>query len=193
MRAPLPILLATALLGLGGVGCGSSKTAITAASDSASSARSTIQSTAKPDRDDDGDNNNDDSQTLEYGHEATAAERPAILAVLRRYYAAAAAADGAKACALLAPFIAESVVQENGHRPELRGSSCSAVMSKLFRHSHTLLSAENATLKVLTVRVQGGKALIVSHSSALREVRQITERRIGGRWTVLELLDGIIE
>jgi hypothetical protein len=43
------------------------------------------------------------------------------------------------------------------------------------------------------VRVEGDKALAVMSFSTLPEVRQISARRDGATWKILQLLDGIIE
>jgi hypothetical protein len=181
---PLLALLAIVLLGLGVAACGGS-------TGSHSSATTT---TIKRDRDDDADHNDDDAHVLYYGHAPTPAERQAITSLVSAYYAAGAAEDGAKACTLLMPFVAESVVESIGHTRELKGTTCATVMSKLFRSHHTLIAGESASLKFYTVRVEGGRALTVLSFANLPEVRQLTERRdTGGAWKVLDLQDGILE
>lgn len=181
------------LLSLGLAACGGSSKGSDPASHSSSSAAAPT-TLPKSDRDNDADKNNDDAHVLDYGHEPSASERQAIVALVTSYYAAAGAADGQKACALLMPFVAESVVEDIGHQPEVRGRSCPVVMSKLFEQQHTLLSGESATLKFYAVRVDGGRALAVLSFANLPEVRQLTERRDGsGAWKVLNLLDRILE
>jgi hypothetical protein len=179
-------LLVVALISLGGfASCGGNSGK--AVSNTAS------QHSVKRDRDNDADNNDDDAHILEYGQAASPADRQVLTALITRYYAAAAALEGAKACSLLMPFIAESVTEDYGHTPALRGKSCAVVMSKLFRQHHQLLAGESATLKFLTVRVQGNKSLVVLSFSTLPEVRQISARRHGSGWKLLDLLDGILE
>jgi hypothetical protein len=190
--------LAAAALGLGVASCGGSGGAVAprAPSSAAGAGSRTIRSdfsTRDNDRDNDGDHNDDDSGVLYYGRAADAADRNASIALVRRYFAAAAAEDGATACSLLVPFIAESVVEDDGRSPGLRGGTCAAVMSKLFRRRHRLLALKNDTLRVLEVRVAGGKALAVLDFPSIPEVRQLVERRVGGRWRLLVLLDGILE
>ncbi|MGH2912055.1 MAG: hypothetical protein ACRDJ3_06220 [Solirubrobacteraceae bacterium] len=186
---PLVALLTAALLALGVAACGSSNGA-----SSASSAAATAAGSSKLDRDNDNDNNDDDNHVLYYGHEAAPTDRQAIIALLTHYYAAAATNDGAKACPLLMSYLAEAVVEEMGHIPKLRGKSCAVVMSKLFKPRHALLSGENASLKVLTVRVEGDRALTVLSFANLPEVRQMTERLDGNSgWKIVTLLDGILE
>jgi hypothetical protein len=106
------------------------------------------------DRDNDSDHNDDDNRVLDYGHAPSAGEKEQIMVVVTDYYAAAAAEDGAKACRLLMPFVAETVVESIGHSAGLQGSSCSVVMSKLFKQDHALRSGESASLKFYAVRVE---------------------------------------
>ncbi len=180
---PLPVLIAIALLGLGATACGSSSNAT----------GSTSHHTVKRDRDDDGDNNDDDGKYLNYGHAASGTEKQALTTLVTGYYQAAATNDGAKACALLYPFIAESVVEDYGDTAALSGSTCAAVMSKLFERRHRLLVGESATLKMYAIRVNGDKALTVLSFATLPEVRLIQERRDGKTWLVMNLLDSIVE
>ena len=178
-------MVAILMLSVGLVACGEG---------SKSSSANKSASAQTPDRDNDSDHNDDDNHILYYGHAPTAAEKGQIVALVTAYYAASAVEDGAKACKLLMPFVAESVVESIGHNAGLRGNSCSVVMSKLFKQHHALLSGESASLKLYTVRVNGGKALTVLSFSNLPEVRQLTERLDEkGEWRVLDLLDGILE
>jgi hypothetical protein len=185
MTKLLLALLASGLLTAGAVGCaGSSPTSLSTVAS---------QSAPKHDRDDDSDHNDDDARALDYGHAAVGAERQAITNLLIDYYAAAAAADGARACALLMPFVAESVAENYGNSPGLQGKTCAVVISKLFKQKHQVLSGESATLKVYSMRVGEERALTLLSFSTLPEVRAITARRDGNRWKVLDVLDGILE
>jgi hypothetical protein len=181
-------LLAIVLLCLGLAACGGSSKGTTGASATSASNTSTTR-----DRDDDNDHNDDDNHVLYYGHEPDAADKQALTALITSYYAASAANDGAKACAMLMPFIAESVAEDYGHAPNLRGKSCPVVMTKLFKLHHKVLAGESSTLKFVSLRVEGGKALSVLSFSTLPEVRQIAARRNGSSWRILQLLDGILE
>jgi hypothetical protein len=147
----------------------------------------------KNDRDNDGDNNNDDGNILDYGHASNATDRRASVALVTRYFSAAAAENGATACSLLIPFVAESVVEDDGRTTALYGNTCAAVMSKLFKLHHALLLAKYETLRIPEVRVEGDKALTILEFTTIPEVRQIAERRVGDSWRILELLDGILE
>lgn len=201
---PRPLILA--VLGLGLAACGGSNgdaasqttsnhapSHHTKANGGASTATATNFSTHNNDRDNDGDHNNDDAEVLEYGHTANATDRRVSVALVKRYYAAAAAEDGAKGCSMLAPFIAELVVENDGQAEELRGRSCATVMHKLFKLHHRRLAEKNATLKILDVRVDGNKALAILEFPFTPEVRKLVERRLGSTWRLLEPLDSILE
>lgn len=191
MRSRLGIL-AIVVLGVGLAGCGGSSSQGTA---SHSTRVTTVRdfSTYKNDRDNDGDHNDDDAGVLDYGHAADATDHRISVALVTHYFAAAAADDGARACSLLIPFVAESVVENEGHTPGLHGKTCAVVMSKLFKQRHAVLAMKSATLKVIGVRVEGNKALAILDFPTIPEVRQITERRDGSTWKLEDLLDGILE
>jgi hypothetical protein len=150
-------------------------------------------SSASGDRDQDRDHNDDDEATLNWGHPASAADERQSASLIRRYFAAAANEDGALGCRLLVPFIAESVAEQDGHSPALRGRTCPTVLTKLFSHYHRLLAEKSASLKVVSVRVEGDKAMAVLDFRSIPVVRLMSERRIGRRWKLLPLLDGMIE
>ena len=145
------------------------------------------------DRDNDGDHNDDDAQVLYYGHAADAAERQSSIALVRHYFVAAATENGKQACGLLVPLLAESVVEEDGKSPALRGRTCAVVVSKLFALDHRLLLEKNAALQVLEVRIKGNRGLVVLNFPEIPEARQFGEHRIDGGWRLTALLDGIIE
>jgi hypothetical protein len=114
-------------------------------------------------------------------------------ALVKRYYAAATAANGGEACALLAPFIAESVVERYGKTPGVTGRTCAVVMTKIFQGRHTKLAAESPTLRIPEVRLEPPSALAILEFPTIPEVRQIRLRRVGSSWRVLALIDGAIE
>lgn len=145
------------------------------------------------DRDNDRDHNHDDARALNYGHAADAAGRRVLATLVARYFAAAAAGDGGSACRLLVPLQAESVVEEDGRSPSLRGRTCAVVMSKLFKLHHRELAEKSAALRVIETRVKDDRGLAILYFSEIPEVREIGLRRVGGKWKVLDLLDGILE
>lgn len=145
------------------------------------------------DRDNDGDHNDDDEKVLDYGHAADASDQRSSTSLVTRYFAAAAAGRGAGVCPLLTPVVAESVVEDDGHSPGTTGNTCAEVLSKLFEVHHQLLAKKQAALKVIEVRVEGQRGLVVLEFPTIPEVRQITERRVGGAWRLADLFDGILE
>jgi hypothetical protein len=186
-------LLTIALLSLF-LGACAKATGHAGSSGSAPSSATSSTGAPKRDRDNDGDNNDDDAKVLYYGNAPSAVERQAIVTLVSDYYAAGAAEDGAMACSLLMPFLAESVVEDYRHQPGLEGETCATVLSKLFKQHHSQLSGQHATLKFISVRVSGDRALTVQSFSTLPEVRQLAERREGnGKWKLLQVFDGILE
>jgi hypothetical protein len=192
MRHGIAIFIAL-VLALAPLACGgSSKNATSTATAGGVSVTAYFPDSSN-DRDNDGDHNNDDAEDLNYGHAASPADRSAIVALVTNYYAAAAAENGRKACAMLVPFFAETVVERYGDQPAVSGRSCATVMSKLFRNHHADIATKQATLKIPDVRVRDGRALVILEFPAIREVRQLRLRHIAGGWRLLQLLDTIME
>ncbi len=192
---PLAALLLCTVLCAGFLGCGdSSKSARTRGASVPVSAQAHSSSTStKRDRDEDYDNNDDDYYVLGFGRPAGATDAQAITTLVRRYFASAAAENGAEACALITPFFAETVVEQYGHTPQLRGNTCAAVMSKLFKNNHKEIAAKNSHLKVMRIGVEGDVARVGLEFPEIPTITQIRIRRQGKRWTVLDLLDHLIE
>jgi hypothetical protein len=155
-------------------------------------------STRRKDRDNDFDNSSgsyydsDDAEARDFGHAADLTDRLAVTSLVRRYYAAAASADGATACSLLAPALSSSVAEDLGRSPPgpsfARGSTCAVVMSKIFKEFARQLRAFAARLQVTSVRVQGERGVAVLGFGSLPG-RQLRVRREGDTWTVAALLD----
>lgn len=188
MRAqPALILLLACLLASS---CGSS-----GSGSSAVGGRPTTAANAavKKDRDNDSDNNDDDWHVLAFGQVPGATERQAITKLVDDYFAAALAGDGRRGCALLTPLIAESVVESYGSAQGMSGRTCAESISKMFRSHHAELARKVATLKVMRIGVQGTHSLVALEVPAVQEVRQVILRKVGSRWTMLSLLDGIVE
>jgi hypothetical protein len=128
----------------------------------------------------------DDGSVVGYGHAAAPADREAVARLVERYYMAASAGDGSRACAAIYPKLAESVPQSLGQAPGpvyARGKTCAVVMSKLFEHSHSQLAGP---VRVTGVRLNSneGRALI---GSASRPVSAIAVRKERGAWKIGEL------
>ena len=140
------------------------------------------------DGDGDSDYNDDD---YKYGGPADAVERRLVIGLVKRYYAAAIAGNGGKGCSLIYSLLAEEVPEEYGEPPgpiRLRGSTCSMVMSKLFKQEHKHFAVEASTLKVVAVRLRRSRGLAILSFGATPP-RDIAVHREFGRWKIDELLD----
>ncbi|MGC2373174.1 MAG: hypothetical protein WA484_04790 [Solirubrobacteraceae bacterium] len=158
---------------------------------------------AKPAGDSDNDNDNDndvadnagkgyydkdDGVISGFGHAADARDEHAVTVVVKRYYEAAAAGDGATACSLTYPIFAKAIPEDYGQEPGpsyLRGAkTCAAVMSLFFEHEHQRLTA---ALEVTGVRMGDGEALVLLGSKT-ESASFVALKRSHGAWRVDELL-----
>jgi hypothetical protein len=217
MRPPLA-LLAIAMVSAGVCSCGGASTEATPPAASGASSNRAIStasptSTADPtasdapgastsdfakvdgDRDNDVSAPNDDSvnHILEFGHEATAAEKRSIAALIKRYYAVALSGNGAQGCALIYSPLAESVPEDFGTAsppgpPYMRGTTCPVVMAGLYRHLHTQLEVEVPKLQVARVRLQEHHGIALLRFGALPE-RLISFGHEGHAWRMTQLID----
>jgi hypothetical protein len=135
----------------------------------------------------------DDKQIVYMGHPASAADRQSIAVVVKNYFAAAAAHDGAKLCAGMYSLIAESVPEDYGEPPAgppgFSGKTCAVVLSKLFAQRGRERSVDTTgKLEVTGVRVREGKALALLRFGTA-PIRYIWVRREYKRWKVDTLLD----
>jgi hypothetical protein len=130
----------------------------------------------------------DDNPILNYGHAAGAADARAITALVQRYYAAAAAQDGATACALTRTIVAETLPEDYGQPPGpvyLQGAStCPALLSIVFKHFHAKLTVP---VEVTGVRVSGDRADALVDFKTL-QAGVIKVRREHGAWKIDGLL-----
>jgi hypothetical protein len=126
----------------------------------------------------------DDRRFDAYGHQAGGADRRAITAVVKRYYAATRARDGRRACSLMTPVLAGAVAaryaQAPGQSSPRGGITCPAGMRFLFEHFHTQLSARVA---VTGVRVNGNHAYALLGFRTIR-AGYITMHREHGAWAI---------
>jgi hypothetical protein len=206
----LPVLFATALLSVGAAACGTSdkSTVLPSASSTHTveieGSESTIPTHTTPapvetkvdaDKDNDGgapydDTNNDTS--LNFGHEANAQETQAVTAAVKHYYAVALAENGAAGCQLLYSSFAESIAEDYGKappgQPYMRGTTCPAVMTLLYKHFHPQLALELPLLKVARVQLEQHHGVAVLRFGKLAE-REISVGREGHVWKIEALLD----
>jgi hypothetical protein len=211
LAQPLLALQIGVLLGLGVVACGSASGGrvsppygrLGAPASAAPAGSSAITGTqaggyVKGDGDADGANGQDadDATTRGYGHPASALEARIVAALVRRYYAAAAAGDGELACSLIysvlaspskLPRVAESYAPAPS-APPLAGKSCGYIMSLLFRENHRQLVADAVTLELTGVRVEGRRCLVLLAFKSKPE-RELPLEREHGAWKVASLFD----
>lgn len=173
-------LLAVVFVGVWCCGCGGSSNATSSTSKSASvsvttsSSSSTVSAGKRS-----GSSTTHTSRETEagaaknistFGHAATGAEKRAITALVRAYYAAAAADDGAKACSMIYSIFEEAIPEDYGQPPgppELRGTTCAVVLSKLFRHVPGQPPSVLAKTEVTGVRLRGRVGYAQLRSSAM--------------------------
>jgi hypothetical protein len=131
-----------------------------------------------------GHDDSDDSEILHYGHAASPTDAGRIVALVKRYYAAAAAENGAGACALTYFILLETLPEDYGGPPGplyLRGArTCQAVLSRVFAHFHARLSRPMA---VTGVRVNGDLAYALLGSTTTA-VGYMAVRREHGVWKI---------
>jgi hypothetical protein len=187
-------LLTVVLLGWGVTACGGASKGVGSASRASSNAAATGRAlatialeTPNPHED-----NDDDRTIYVYGHAASAADRQAVTAVVKRYYVAAAADDGATACSLIVSTLARAIPEDYGQASGpsyLRGGeTCQAIMLKMFIHFHSQLAG---TIEVTGVRVKRNHAFALLRSSTFPFVYTELEHE-GGVWKVQRLLGAVL-
>jgi hypothetical protein len=210
----LPIALAAGLLGVGVAACGGTGSGpASSAHSSVASATvhtetvSTVPTYAPParvktevdaDKDNDGgglsgDEKNNTRTLDEFGRLANASDTRAIAALIKRYYTAALAEDGAKGCSMLYSTIEESVPEDYGtsppSQPYLRGATCRAVLTLLFKHYHPQIALEYPKLEVVAVHLRERQGVAVLRFGKLPE-RELPVGREGHTWKLKALIDG---
>jgi hypothetical protein len=130
----------------------------------------------------------DDATVTGYGHAASARDAREITALVQRYYAAAAAEDGARACGLTYYILAESIPEDYGRPPGPRylsgAGTCQAVLSIVFKRFHVQLAEPP---RVRAVRVNGTLAYALLDWTTL-PAGYIEARREGGTWKIDRVL-----
>jgi hypothetical protein len=130
----------------------------------------------------------DDGKVRYFGRPANGLDRRSLIALVTRYYAAAAAVDGPTACSLLnSPYIEARVVDYRGTvgRVYLQGKTCPVIMANLFKHFHAQLAAPT---KIVGVRTEGDVAAILLGSSKW-PASVMSARRGQGVWRLTYILD----
>ncbi|MGC2374847.1 MAG: hypothetical protein WA484_13320 [Solirubrobacteraceae bacterium] len=133
----------------------------------------------------------DNDELLTFGSAAGAADRQAIASLVTRYYAAAAAGDGARACSMLYWLVAEAIVEEHsrGKGPaSLRGNTCAQVASKVFKQRHSELAQDVRALEVTQLRLRAKRGWVRLRVGPTRELLVFVHRH-NGVWQMNNLLD----
>jgi hypothetical protein len=136
--------------------------------------------------------NHDNKET--FGHPASPTDQRAIAALVKRYYAAALAENGARGCALLYSTLVEAVPIDDGREPGaptyMHGrTTCASVLTALFKHYHAQLAAELPRLQVTSVHTREHEGF-----AHLRFGGGLPERRIGVKrerrtWKMSQIYD----
>jgi hypothetical protein len=124
-----------------------------------------------------------DNSIQTYGRSAGEAEKQAVTAAVKHYYAAVAAGDGASACTLLSSGLSKSIVQTFGRSPTLRGKGCAGLLSLLFKRRPGHASASLAAIEVTGVRVKGDHGFALLRSKTMPSGEISVEREAGG-WKI---------
>jgi hypothetical protein len=182
-------LLAVASLGLGLSACGGSVTSPGASPSSTAAAAVThgpatatlpqIELLGDDDMDSDRYPHEVDDESEAFGHPADVTDTREVTALVGRYYAATARDDGASACRLLYSVLVESVPEDYGQAAGLRGATCAAVLSKLFKGVH-----EHAALRVRAVRVDLDRGVAMLGFAGVGDARYIMVHRERGAWRI---------
>ncbi len=200
-RALLPI--ATALLSVGMLACGSSETTSSSTQRTASSTASappSVPASADGYSENDADNDFDDKTTYHgsppnddqevfasYGPKASSAVAHAVASLVKRYYAVSAAGNAVDACSLLSASVAGALASEGGS-----GSSCAAGMAQvLSRERQLLLADEVATMKIVEVHAKGTIGLAVLRFKRSPESNIVVERE-GSAWKINALFGSYV-
>jgi hypothetical protein len=181
---PLLALVLAATLCLGAVACGG-----THAASATSTSGGYLKNDADKDTDDPGHHvpgaKNDDLQLFAiYGTGASPADTRAIADLVKAYYAASYAGEGAKACSMLYSSLAAGLGQSR--------QDCTATMSRLLAQQHPHLVAENpASMLVLGVHVKGETGLAVLGFKTMPESNIVLQRE-GHAWKIDALFDTVM-
>jgi hypothetical protein len=124
---------------------------------------------------------------MKYG--ASHTERRAIVAVVKSYFAAAAAADGKAGCQLIDSNLGTALGQEQTGLPAGDSGTCAATLSLLFKRQQGHFVAENPTTMVVTgVHVRGEESFVTLGFKTMPESDIILQHE-GNAWKIDALFD----
>lgn len=202
VRVALFAVAALIPVGLGA--CGNTRRGVGSRSSGSSQSRTATASYQIGDGDgtydDSGGDSGEDRRQRSWGREAAPAQRHAVAKLVRRYYGAALAGDGAAVCGLLAPAFAHGNAARGAVPPEyvalmdpsdLRGRRCAQIATRVLAASRVQLQAEGDSPLVSDVRVLGRRALALLAFRTMPErlLRAVHER---GWWRLVQVLDSEI-
>jgi hypothetical protein len=127
---------------------------------------------------------------LTFGRVAGPTETRAAAVVVERYYRAVAVNDGATACRLMYPSMAQATPETIGPLAG-RHESCATVMTLLFRTRDGSPTRDVAGIVVAKLRVKGARGIALLRSPTMHE-GEIVLRREGRRWMVLDRLGSVL-
>jgi hypothetical protein len=197
------VVSAVVALGLGSVACGGTSTGASQAprrSASAVADRTTASQTRLEvdTADDDSDSSGnlrydvDDRGVVDSGHVPDAASVRAIVALVKRYFAVAAAGNGVQGCALVYGYllVSETIAEEYrlGSSPTLNGRTCATYLSRIFKRHHRNFAAR-AAARVGSVRtVKNDGAAMLRLKGPGPEHHELV-RRVHGVWRIASVFD----
>lgn len=115
------------------------------------------------------------------GGKASPADARAISTLVKSFYAASAAVDGARTCSLMHTGLASALAAQHSERAH---ETCAEAMSVLLRREHRrLLSEDVSTMVVISVHVKGDLGLAVLGFRATPESQIVVERE-GQAWKI---------
>jgi hypothetical protein len=181
------VLVAALLGGCGGATRDSASRRQSTNTDASETAPAQANTTVDDDHDNDVGAPYDDTNhrtLVDEGRTASPAERRAITTMVKSYYAAALAEDGARGCALLYSTLAEAAPEDESREPDtppyMRGqTTCAGVLHAMFHHFHAQLAIDEPELEVTRIRMLGRNALVLLRfGSRERETSAKLERSI---------------
>lgn len=168
------------MLVAGACGASNSSDNLSSGAGTAKSSASTVATAVAP-----GVPQNDDYITS-YGRKASGYEAEKITAEVERYYALLARRSGARACVMLSPSLAASVVEDYAVIPGLHGHTCGAVLAKVAGQAgHS--SASLLATKVTGVRLRGNRGF-VQLTAPRMPTGEIAIERHSGVWSIEALV-----
>jgi hypothetical protein len=138
------------------------------------------------------DDEDDSTLWAPYGGKVSEVTLRAVAAQVRAYYAAAAAGDGGKACALLYRGLASGLGESPSQANRAGTSACASTVAHIFKERHQQLAGDEvATMVVTAVRRKGDLGLALLGFKKARE-GAILVKREAGVWKIASLLDSEI-